>query len=383
MSDYDKRIADEIARHAEKIATLKREAEIAATLPIEPYMIHCGGMFRDRPWLSYKVDTLAEAIRISDAYPEKQDVSAVEDGHLVSLSPVGGHPERYAGKRERWRVPQAICLRQHGGRGFYTAGVEFWTAHAGSRYFVSIEVRQMPHHLRVGKRVRYDQWGTRATLDSSTARPSSPRARRPGSATPAGLQNHSTTEASSAAPSTSGCSSRDGGHADGKGADHEEDDDGVDVEDEMPIPEHAARVGPRAREGARAARRRRGRSRDLPAGPAPGRQPVGCLDRPGHAVELGHPVERLEPAGAPAVDAGRPPVVLRAEGRDEEVRLPVRETDPGARVMGLGRGLRRPPEFRADDPGDAVDEVEPAALRGVHRGAPRREHPSTTASRCA
>lgn len=163
MKTYAERIEEANEQHAQKIAELQREAEITAQLPPGapvPYMVHFAS--RPCPWLSYKTKTLAEALDIARTFPAPLNVSARERG-CVSVAPIGHHsPEYFSDKaKERWAVPGAIEVRQHGGRGFYTATLSFWcvVACGRDRVKVDIDIEQFPWQLRSRMNARYDSYG--------------------------------------------------------------------------------------------------------------------------------------------------------------------------------------------------------------------------------
>lgn len=158
--NYAERINQKRKRHQDDMAAIEREAVIAQSLPVEPYMIHCSSYHRV-PTIAYKVNTLADARAIIAAYPEPMDISARERGCL-SIAPDALHGKDYAEVPSRWEVYQGIGVRQHGGKGFYTASVEFWTIvpalHVGPVQ-VCIEVAQFPHKYRARMKVYYDNQG--------------------------------------------------------------------------------------------------------------------------------------------------------------------------------------------------------------------------------
>lgn len=156
---YADRIEQKRKRHQDELVALDREATIAAALPVEPYIIHCSSYHRV-PTIAYKVNTLADARSIIAAYPEPMDISARQSGCL-SIAPDSLHHKDYADVPSRWEVYQGICVRQHGGKGFYTASVEFWTVVNGDigPVHVSIEVAQFPHKYRARIKATYDNQG--------------------------------------------------------------------------------------------------------------------------------------------------------------------------------------------------------------------------------
>ena len=142
---YADRIAEKRKRHQDEMAALEREAVIAQSLPVEPYMIHCGSLHRV-PNIAYKVATLAEAREIIAAYPEPLDISARQRGCL-SIAPDALHAKEYADVPSRWEVYQGIEVRQHGGKGFYSASVEFWTEVQGIGPVNSSGSSRAPRHI--------------------------------------------------------------------------------------------------------------------------------------------------------------------------------------------------------------------------------------------
>lgn len=62
LEDLDK-------EYAEKRAELVGGHEVAATLPVVPYMVNFG--HKRNPWVSYEVDTLKEAVALADKFPDK------------------------------------------------------------------------------------------------------------------------------------------------------------------------------------------------------------------------------------------------------------------------------------------------------------------------
>lgn len=177
---YAERIADEKARSTAKLAELDQEVIIASQLPApfkNPYMIHRAAS--DCPNVSYKVDTLREALAIAQAFPAPLDVSAIESGCL-SIQPVGFHSKQYADKPARWEVYQGIQIRQSGGKGFYTAAVSFWCKTAGrERIEVSIDVERFPHKFRAYVSATYSRHGdvSNAVFHDSELRHLSPAER--------------------------------------------------------------------------------------------------------------------------------------------------------------------------------------------------------------
>lgn len=55
--------------YREKRAALIRKKEIAATLPVEPWMVHFAN--KRNPWVTYRVDTLVDAVALSDQFTDK------------------------------------------------------------------------------------------------------------------------------------------------------------------------------------------------------------------------------------------------------------------------------------------------------------------------
>src|ERR1043165_9971358 len=120
LEQFDKKMAEKRAKRA-------AELDIAARLPVPAERVGFYGGMGSEPWIAYKVDTLADALAIAAKFGKLRDVSAIESGCL-SIEPVGTHKKPYAETAPRWTLEECIGLRQHGGKGFYTAELEFWPA---------------------------------------------------------------------------------------------------------------------------------------------------------------------------------------------------------------------------------------------------------------
>lgn len=146
------------AEYAEKRAEIEQQNSLLNLLPTglpEPYMLHTGKSFRPS-WVSYKVKTLPEAVAILRAYGKLKTISAIESGCL-SISPEGEHSKQYADKPARWVQEEAIELRQHGGKGFYSVHVDAYPVTPSVR--VSIEVEAFPWAAKAHMRCTYTQHG--------------------------------------------------------------------------------------------------------------------------------------------------------------------------------------------------------------------------------
>jgi hypothetical protein len=159
LKDEYKKKCEEIKRRDELIKTLP------ANLPGEIRSIH---FFKGRPWVCYQVDTLTEAARIIEAYGSLADISGIESG-CFSVQPVGEHGKEYEGKAPRWEVPQGVEIKQSGGKGFCSAGVNFYPE---SRYIrVKIEVEKFPYQFRAHMACAYNRYGDPVTCTFTDAKP--------------------------------------------------------------------------------------------------------------------------------------------------------------------------------------------------------------------
>lgn len=138
-------------------AKLEREHSILATLPegFEPSHIIAWD-HKGEPWVTYKVKTLADALAIMRAFGELDFVSARESGCL-SIARADEHGKQYADVADRWEIPECVELRQHGGRGFYSAEVAFHPV--APRVQVKIDVEQFPYQFRAQLSAHYSQHG--------------------------------------------------------------------------------------------------------------------------------------------------------------------------------------------------------------------------------
>lgn len=141
-----------------KLAELGAKESLLASLPAalpRPDRVHIGKPFTP-PWIIYRVETVAEALAIVNAYGPCRDVSAIPDGCL-SVAPVDSHPAQYRGKPERWTVTDCVILQQSGGRVFFVAELEFWPASAPVK--VNIEIKQLPYRWRCRQHCNYNRSG--------------------------------------------------------------------------------------------------------------------------------------------------------------------------------------------------------------------------------
>lgn len=111
------------AEYAQKRAELEAQQKLAKCLPLVPSAVH---NFKPCPWVIYKAETIDEVRAIAEAFPPAIYIDAREAGCL-SIQPEGLHSKRDAEGKLRWSVPNAYCIEQSVGVGFFSACLSFWT----------------------------------------------------------------------------------------------------------------------------------------------------------------------------------------------------------------------------------------------------------------
>ena len=156
------------AEYQKKRAELFREQEIMAALPAglpAPAFVHFVG---DRfPWVSYKAETLADALAILRGFHAVSPfltVSAIRSGCL-SVEPEGFHGKQYETGETEFIADDCIGLEQQGGKGFYSATLTFWTPKPLLK--INVKIADFPWAWRISNAARYDRYGycTSATLN--------------------------------------------------------------------------------------------------------------------------------------------------------------------------------------------------------------------------
>lgn len=148
------------------LAAFDAETEIRSKLPPaagEPKFVHHGGFFRPRPHITYEITSLEQAVSIIEAYGALEEVAAKERGCL-SVAVVGEHSAEYAEGKERWSIPELIEVRQHGGKGFYSAEVVFYPVSPKVRVDLKFKwthggAEGFPHDYRATISARYGSYG--------------------------------------------------------------------------------------------------------------------------------------------------------------------------------------------------------------------------------
>jgi hypothetical protein len=145
--EYAKKRAEIVARDA-LLATLPQG------IPAPKYVHYVDS--KGRPWIKYEVATLAEAMPIIRAYGELDFMDARESGCL-SITRASWQSKEYADATQRWEITECIELRQHGGKGFYSAELVFYPVAYQAK--VIIEVSQFPYQFRASMRATYTNEG--------------------------------------------------------------------------------------------------------------------------------------------------------------------------------------------------------------------------------
>jgi hypothetical protein len=152
-----KTLEDLEKEYQKKRQEIELRDKILATLPKigrEPSSLHFPT--KERPWVSYKVETLTEALEIIKAYGSLQEVSAIDDG-CVSTAPPKEHPKQYLEKDPRWEVPECIEFHQEGGKGFYMAKLVCYVVSPKVR--LGIEIKSLPYQARISKSCTFNHSG--------------------------------------------------------------------------------------------------------------------------------------------------------------------------------------------------------------------------------
>jgi hypothetical protein len=126
----------------------------------EPYLVT--SLNRSRPWVSYKVKTLTEAVEILRQLGPLETVSARESGCLA-INPDGEHGKHYADVEPRWEVTDCVEMQQHGGKGFYTAELKAWAV--SPKVYVHVEIEQFPYNFRAHMQATYNKYGEPVTAN--------------------------------------------------------------------------------------------------------------------------------------------------------------------------------------------------------------------------
>ncbi len=160
---YAAKIEAKKQKAAEDIARLEKESDIASKLPEgadKPDHIMLGQSFDKAPWLCYKVKTLHDALALMRLFPQPSEISAVRSGCL-SVCPPELHGKDYKVGELLWTEPTSIEIRQHGGRGFFSCGIDFWVQDfAGLAWAkINIDVDSLPYQLRASMSANYDRHG--------------------------------------------------------------------------------------------------------------------------------------------------------------------------------------------------------------------------------
>jgi hypothetical protein len=124
MKELQKRQRDERAALKRKQAIVNAQPEsVRARVRFVQDCTKSLGVY----WVSYEAKDAADAISIARAYPAPFEVTCNKSA-CTSIAPAQYQGKQYRDEaNERWRVPDCVMIEQHGGKGFYSAKLIFWT----------------------------------------------------------------------------------------------------------------------------------------------------------------------------------------------------------------------------------------------------------------